>query len=481
MITLSDFSGGLWNPDQTEFALPSNALLLASNLDFLTTGGLRGRRGRVKYNATVLPGAVLSLFRHYPRVGSAATLAAFVNGGSVEIRHDTIGNGTFSPITGGTGFAAGQRFFFATWPTKNNTFLANGVDTMRSYNGVLSDMGATPPKGPYLTVWQSRLWATRPDEINYSVYASDVNDETVWPADNHLQVADPQGGKIVGLVGWQDRLIILKTTGLFSFFGDIDLPVSSNLQQFSDRGCVSDLSIATCPDGILYMGREGVLLTDGQRAVPYEVSRPIRSTFVSASTQQVASQAFGVWYPRRAQYWLSTTAGVWPLVIATRLLKDKPTWAWATNPLAPNCGCTWDSEGEDGRLLLGDTAGRVWVMDTGTTDDGAPITTVVKLISRLIDPGLSRFGRITAVKALHRGATPIVGSIEYDSSGLPDVNFSVGGTPLGVKDSRATLFDDLSKLGRFMAVGLNTTGDSYNFELHRLDLETRLKAARRWP
>jgi len=480
--TLTDFSGGLWNPDQTDFALPQNALLLASNLDYLPSGGLRGRRGRQKYNATPLPGAVLSLWRHYPRAGTPATLVAYVNGGVVEMRHDTAGEGTFSPMTGGGPFAAGVRWHFTNWPAKSTTFCANGADTMRAYNGVLSDLGSTPHRGPYLTVWQSHLWATDPLELNYSVYASDVNDETVWPADNHLNVSDAQGGRITGLVGWQDRLIILKTTGLWSFFGDIDLPVSSNLQQFSDQGCVSDLSIATCPDGILYQGREGTLLTDGQRAIPFEVSRPVRSTFVSAGTQLVNPHAFGLWYPRRAQYWLSTTAGFWPLLIASRLPKDgKPTWAWATNPLAPNCGCTWDAEGEDGRLLLGDTNGQVWTMDTGQTDDGAPIVTQLRLVSRLLDPALQRTGRVTVVKVLHRGASPLAGAVEYDSSGLVDIAFSLGNTELGVKDSRATLWGDLSKQGRFASIRLDVTGDSYDFELHRIDLETRLRAARRWP
>lgn len=484
MLTLTDFTGGLWLIDQNEMALPANALVLASNLDYLPTGGIRGRRGRAPYNATPLPGAVLSLWRHYPRAGTPATLAAFQNGATVEIRHDTLGNGTFSPVIGGSGFAANTRWHFANWPSKNATFLANGVDSMRGYNGVLADLGTTPKRGPYLTVWQSHLWATEPTELNFSVYCSDVDDETVWPPDNHLNVSDAQGGRIVGLAGWQDRLIIFKSTGLWSFFGDIDLPVSSNLQQYSDQGCVAPESIAVTPFGLLYTGRDGQYLTDGLRSLPLELSRPIRPVFVSAASQSTFSGAIGLWYPRRAEYWLSFTAGYEPTAIVQRLLRPDghEAWAWKLSPgLAINAGCVWDAEAEDGRLLIGDTTGRVWITDTGTTDNGAAIVTSVKTMAHLLDPGLQRTGRLTKVFSLHRASVPLAGAVEYDFSGRNDQAFSLGGTGMAVRDSRATLWDDLSTQGRFAAVSLTNPVDASAYELHRLDLQTRLKAARRWP
>jgi hypothetical protein len=484
MLTISDFSGGLWLPDQSDFALPPGALLVADNLDYLPTGGVRGRRGRVKYNATPLPGEVVSLWRHYPRAGTPATLAAFTNAGAVALRHDTIGDGTFSLLTGGTGFSAGGIFYFTNWPSKSTTFCANGIETMRAYNGVLTDMGTTPHRGPYLTVWQSHLWATDPAELNYSVYCSDTDDETVWPPENHLNVSDAQGGQIVGLRGWQDRLIILKTTGLWSFFGDIDLPVSSNLTQYSDVGCVSARSIDVCPDGILYLGRDGLYLTDGQRSVPLEVSRPIRPQFVAPATQSVNTTAVGAWYPRRGQYWISTAAGIWPISLATRLAPGgKQSWAWATYgyQLAATAFCTWDSEDEDGRLLIGTADGQVWIADTGNTDDGQPIATFVKPAARYLDPALQRTGRVYSLKVLYRGARPLVGYVEYDGSGGADVSFAVGSPLLDTKDARVTLWADLTKQGRFATVGLVNPADSYDYELYRIDLETRLHSARRWP
>jgi hypothetical protein len=483
MFTITDLSGGLWIPDQTDFALPQNALLQADNLDYLPSGGIRGRRGRTKYNATLLPGSVLSLWRHYPRAGTPATLVAFVNGATVELRHDTLGDGTFSAATGGTGFAANTRWHFSNWPSKNRTFLANGVDNLRSYNGVFSDMGATPKKGPYLTVWQTRLWATEPTELNYSVYCTDVDNETSWPPDNHLNVSDPQGGLITGLAGFDDRLIILKTTGLWSFFGDIDLPVNSNLVEYSDEGCVAPETVRITPYGVIYLGRKGLMLTDGTKTGTQELSGPLRPLFVTPVTQNMYPNAVAIWYSRREQIWLTLTAGATTTRIGTRNPNTKavPKYPWATHTVTGmNAACVWDSEAEDGRLLVGGTSGQVWTMDTATTDDGVPIVTTAKLIARLIDPPLQRFGHVTKVKTLHRATSPLSGTLEYDFSGVADVSFAIGATGLAVKDIRSPLWD-LSKWGRFVALSLANPADSSAYELHRIDVNSRLHDARRWP
>lgn len=482
MLTLDNFSGGLWIADQAQFTMPANALLIADNLEYLPSGAIRGRRGRAKYNASLLAGSVLSLWRHYPRSGTPATLAAFVNGANVDFKHDTIGDGTFSAVTGGTGFTAATRWHFANWPSKNKTFLANGSNTMRSYNGVIADMGATPKKGPYLTVWQSMLWATEPTELNYSVYASDVDDETVWPAANHLNVSDPQGGLITGLAPWQDQLIILKSTGLWRFYGEIGF--GGNLAQYSDIGCTSPETVQVTPYGILFVGRQGVYITDGTQAGTREISNPISPVFVFPSSQGVFSGAIGIWFARRDQFWFTFTAGFLPTFIATRNPNSNasPRWPWANySGLAMNCACVWDSEAEDGRLLIGDTTGQVWTADTGTTDDGTAIATTTKLAARFLDPEFQRFGRVTAVKTLHRGSVPLSGVIEYDASGLSDVTFTSGvASAASIKNVRSKLWD-FSKQGRYFAVSLANPSDSYNYELYRLDLDTRLRQIRRWP
>jgi hypothetical protein len=73
-MELTDFSAGLWLPgeadpttQQATFAIPKNALLKADNVEYLDSGGIRGRRGRLSLAS--MPGPVVGLWRHYPRLG----------------------------------------------------------------------------------------------------------------------------------------------------------------------------------------------------------------------------------------------------------------------------------------------------------------------------------------------------------------------------------------------------------------------------
>lgn len=72
----TDFSGGLWIPSdaddsaqQADFAVPGNALLEATNIEYLDSGGVRGRRGSRLYDPATFGGPIKSIFAHYPRRG----------------------------------------------------------------------------------------------------------------------------------------------------------------------------------------------------------------------------------------------------------------------------------------------------------------------------------------------------------------------------------------------------------------------------
>lgn len=74
------FSGGLWLPSdpdagavQADFAIPDNALLEATNVEFLDNGAVRGRRGSRNYNSFSLELPIRSMFKHYPRTGPRAS------------------------------------------------------------------------------------------------------------------------------------------------------------------------------------------------------------------------------------------------------------------------------------------------------------------------------------------------------------------------------------------------------------------------
>lgn len=244
---------------------------------------LRGRRGRVKWNASALPGTsdVLTLHRFYPRVGSPSTLAAFQNGANVNFRHDTADNGTFGTITGAFNAATGKRWRFVNWPQKEASFGVNGADGLYSYNGTLAPVSITgvAVDGPYIALWKNRLWSTKANELPFSLYASDLASATNWTGTQQLSLNDATGNLITGITPdpTGDYLIGTKEQSLWHFWGTFNL-VMADLESSQTKDAWLELSPAHRL-GIIYVGRHGVYLNSGSQPVGIEISAPIRGVF----------------------------------------------------------------------------------------------------------------------------------------------------------------------------------------------------------
>jgi hypothetical protein len=470
-IRLSDFSVGLWNTDGVDLTAPPNALVTADNIEYLPNGSIRGRRGRVKYNSVALPGSVLSLHRHYPRTGTPSLLAAFVNGSTVEIRHDTVGNGTFSTLSGGTGFAANKRWRFVTWPEKGATFLVNGSDNMRVYDGsTLTNMGTSPRKGPYITLWQDQLFATDPNELNYSLYASRPEDETDWPLNRHISVSEGIGGNITGLSPHPDAIIILKEGGLWRFTGQ-------NAFRYSTIGCIAPDTVQLTPWGTVFLSKSGLYVTDGQGEMPIELSLPIRPLFSSRSTETLYSNAIGIYQPMFDRYIIKFDPINSFVYVVQRLPGNKFAWARFTS-FPMNCATTLEAGTDDGRLLIGDTTGIIWRAGTGNLDDTSPFTSVIKTASFLHqDDAIAATGRLTV---MYRGSVPLSYVIEYDQNSAKQVSGSIGSSQsVGIQYKRTNI-TDLTKFGRSTAIQLSNPSDAFDFELLFAELDMRTHGLENW-
>ena len=489
----SSFVDFLWIPEVGgEFQVPGNALLRADNVELLADGTLRGRKGTLKYNSSAEAGAIKGLWRHYPRTGTPVLLSATDVGASVTLRVGTDIGGTFANVTGGTGLADVYHYF-VNWPAKNKTFIANGTDNMKEYDGsTLADVnGSTPPAGPYLTVHKSRLWATEPSELNYSVYASDINDENTWPAANHLQVSDPMGGTIRGLASFMDSLLIFKSTSLWRFIGDIGTTIGAQLARYSDKGCVAPNTICSTPFGVFFLANDGLYLTDGVNPIPQEMSVPIRSLFRTRTANNTFPLAVGMWDPYRMQYVLtldpsSTTAYIVkrvPLTVEKNLLTGERTrvaWAWSLRTATPaNAMCAWSGEGDSGQFLIGSQDGFVRYTDTGTTDDGTAITSTIKTASRLFDGKTMRTARVYNLSAQFRSVSPLTGALYYDNHPTSDVSFTLGDASVGAEPKYhwRGYITNFAKQGRFVAVELSST-ESSAWELSWIKVDARFRSFR---
>lgn len=508
-LILSSFIGGLWLPEGKEFAVPSDALLVADNIEYLQSHGLTGRRGQLKFNSTALDGGdpIRALWRHYPRTGTKNTLAMVDVGASVTAYKADNASSTFSSAT--TGLPDDSLWGFANWPAKNKTFIVSGERDGTGTGGLRVFDGSTVAAvvagganqvtftnfGPYITMHKSRLWSTKLSESNFSVYASNVTDETTWLSASQLTLNDPQGGSITGIVSYGDFLLLFKESSIHRFVGDISTAVGAQLALYNDEGCVAPQSIAVTPFGVIYVGRRGVFLTDGARPTSDILSTPINSLFIGRSTDTEYPNAIGRWYPDKQQYVLKLDPTASDGYILTRLVilvdhplqleRSRPVWVWSHRTNLPMIsGSVWDSETDDGRLLIGDSVGFIRTYDTGSTDDGTAIVSTAQTASVAIDntPRDPQFrtGRAKRVKMLHRAANTIAAELLYDQA-LPGggAAFVIGDTTLEEKFYRANVSDQ-TLWGRFVSLWFRNSSSSAEFEVHSVNLETRLLSERVW-
>jgi len=364
--------------------------------------------------------------------------------------------------------------------------MANG-DVLLSYNGVITTVVQTGGQitGPYLVIHQSRLFGTKLSEINYSVYATDVNDELTINAASQLNVSDPQGGSITGLASLPDRLLIFKSTNIWTLLGDIRF--SAILTKLTETGCIAPASVAQAPYGVFFVGRSGVYLTDGQAPEPVKVSMPIDSLFTSIGTNVSYPNAVGVYYPRRDMYKLKldpshnytyTLQRVMTLVRRHLLAQ----WAWSKNTNEPMvAGHVWDSESDTGDPYVSDTTGHIYHADSGTTDAGTAYTSIVQTASLRLHPQ-QYVGRIHFVQCNYTGTGPATMSLRYNNAATDDVvttvQMGVTGS-LGLQRGSQRIVDQ-TKSGQFVSAVVTLPQDGPNTELYSIGLDARLRSARVW-
>lgn len=416
-------------------------------------------------------------------------------------------DGTYQTFPGFRPYRPAERIRHVSWPAHDAVFVFDGVNPLRRYNSpagafpygnmelVTPAIGSLAPAiGPYADLWNSRLWATTPTEINFSVYGCEVNDPTKWFPDIQLSVNDARGGRITGIVGLASvtsPLVILKDTCLFSFLGD---PVAGGqLNQFSTVGNTAPETVQQCPWGIIYLGHGGLYLTDAQSATPTELSGAIATLFAPRTADEPAQypNAVGAYHTRRRQYWLKLD----PTAVDGYVLQFIDNagggfrLAWSHVPVMPLVvASVWDGSGDKGELVVGSDDGLLREFDTGKTDDdgtadGQPIPVLLRTRSQLLDDKspLLRSGRAAYVKPQYRGTVPLAGQIRFQDDPASVVPFMVGNTLAApaFQTPRATI-TDLAHFGKVIDFQLLNPSDGPDFELRRIAADVQLRTVRKW-
>lgn len=435
----------------------------------------------------------MEIICHYAAGPADTILVAHTAGAALQ--YSAGAAGAFTPVTGGTLGNPGRRPRFVAWPQKGALFLFDGVNPLSKFDGMeitpvdfpRNEAGQpvllTPRKGPYAALYRNRLYATDPAEVGFSVYACDINKETTWRPLRQLSVNDDRGGQLTGLESFGDALIILKDTSIWRWIGDAEF--GGSLAEIARYGCTAPDSVAVTPFGVLFVGREGVWLTDGETTTL--ISGPLRPLFVERAGQQVFTDAVGVYFPRREQYWLrldpadpNGAAYVLHRVASMGLDEEGTRLAWSRIPGLPmNCGGVLDGSGDQGELYLGDRNGFVWLRDDGAADDGAAYTAELLTAQTLMHRARTE-GRANRVRPLFRGTGALSGALRYDQIAADSVALTMGvaGVAPTFQEPREYIADK-TQFGRFVSFRC-ASAEGPEFELHRVDLDVRTRGPRGW-
>lgn len=360
----------------------SGGAIDALNVDLTRPGLVRARDGY-----TLIYTAAASDLESLGRYSRLAYLIAHA-GGSTDVLRAIAVNGTV--IASQAVGASDSSFVYAEWgsPTASYTYCAGGArTTWYRFDGTAWASVGSMPAARGLTTQPSdnRLVALNIDTTASRVHFSDAGDPSTFGANNYVDLTPGDGQEISGAGVWGNELFVFKRTKFFVFYGNsVDAngdPVFNYRVVDSDAGCISgSLStrgVASAPEGIYFVGADGIYLTTGGE--PVRVSDELTPFFdntTPASFQGDASTDMTnstlLWSDRKLYF-------SFPITGSTRrtfvMNTDTGQWTyWSvplTSPVVPTVGGTGTNPPV---YFIGPTANKIQrLINSATTDDGTAI------------------------------------------------------------------------------------------------------------
>lgn len=229
------------------------------NVEFDALGAILQRKG---FTLTKNFGAsqLNSVLPFYTSAGTRAVLVTF---GTSISQYDPVSTTTTSITTTLTG--NGLRFSSAIDTVHNKIYMLNGntSDGLMSWDGTAFVKAiATAPNGKYLLWYKNRMYVTGDPNNPNRLYMSDLGDPTSWPALNFIDVDDGYGG-ITGISQLGDSIVIFKEYGVFILKGSDPSNYLVVTTFAGSHGTMSHWSIVRVPNGLMFLGRDGIWLFNG--------------------------------------------------------------------------------------------------------------------------------------------------------------------------------------------------------------------------
>lgn len=243
--------------------------------------------------------------------------------------------------------------------------MTNGVDTPRYWNGTtLAALTGSPPLGKYITADPSRVWMATDDVISFCAF-QDPNDWTTADNAGSVQYFTFGGGDITALTNFDNLKCVWKRNAFAVIYGvsfyDFRLSEVSNA-----IGCISFKTVKEVRKRLFWLAEDDVYAFSGGTPIP--IGQRIRAYLDSINRAHEGKCFAGT---DGVRYYLGLVTGA------------------ATEP---NVMCVFDTRYDiwrvydttlpnlryavlfNGRWYAGNSSGQTYLMNDGTTDDGAVIS-----------------------------------------------------------------------------------------------------------
>jgi hypothetical protein len=354
------FARGLDLRSQPDTLDPS-AAVDCLNVEFSEAGAVRQRSGYARLNPTALTNQPDSLGVFYKVDGTKRLLVG--NGNRVDAL-DTNGASVANITT-----PTASPHFFARYgsPAGERIYMANGTDQVRRYDGTSfsNPAGLAAVTGRHVAVWGNRLVVARqggttagvnPSSVRFSA-AGDPEDFTTTV---YVDLHPGDGEEIMGMAVFGEQLFVFKQSKFFVFFGvQTDASSAADPQWQAVEagvGLVAPRAVCTSPQGVFFLGRDGVYKTTGR--APEVVSQNVEPLFTGGTSAFFRSDSLNMgeidnaamtWH--RERIYLAVTTGV--ASANDRMLVHDPRYGWWSLYDIPATSLASWRPGNDEELVFG--------------------------------------------------------------------------------------------------------------------------------
>jgi len=275
VFTIEDHSGGI-NRFVQPFLLAPNEQLETINMVATELGGLALRKAvnpsvyHRAFDTEIGAGRTIHSTELLTKYSGEQFLVFVADNGVVK--YAKVGGSLTDPSLTLTGSFTDSCMFLDTM------FLVSLYDTTRSFNGTAFSTSTNvtdAPKGKFTELYKARVYIGNcnvsdspvPNRIFYSDYAE--SGTIAWNNTvNNIDVERDDGDKIMGLKKFGERLVIFKEYAMYKY------DESSILKVVGAPGTVSNRSIQSIDQVLIYLAHDGIRIYDGGKS--YLKSRAIK-------------------------------------------------------------------------------------------------------------------------------------------------------------------------------------------------------------